>query len=93
MADQQINKFREQINKADQKLLQALIDRFQVTAEIGKYKKAKQIPLRNYQREADLIQKLQQEGAEYNLDPLMIKTIMDTVIEYSVKHQNQIINE
>ncbi len=84
---------REKINRLDQKLIEILAERRQVSTEVIQTKIAANIPLRDLARERSLIKALIEQGKQYNLDDLLIKRLYQIIIEDSVLLQQKLLQE
>ena len=52
-----LSRLRDEIDKIDKKIIEAIAERHQISAKIGKYKKAKKIPIKQKKREKEPIKK------------------------------------
>ena len=84
---------REKINQLDQKLIEILAERRQVSTEVIQTKIAANIPLRDLARERSLIKALIEQGKQYNLDDILIKRLYQIIIEDSVLLQQKLLQE
>ena len=84
---------REKINRLDQKLIEILAERRQVSTEVIQAKIAANIPLRDLARERSLIKALIEQGKQYNLDDILIKRLYQIIIEDSVLLQQKLLQE
>lgn len=84
---------REKINRLDQKLIEILAERRQVSTEVIQTKIAANIPLRDLARERSLIKALIEQGKQYNLDDILIKRLYQIIIEDSVLLQQKLLQE
>ena len=84
---------RDKINRLDQKLIEILAERRQVSTEVIQTKIAANIPLRDLARERSLIKALIEQGKQYNLDDILIKRLYQIIIEDSVLLQQKLLQE
>ena len=84
---------REKINRLDQKLIEIIAERRQVSSEVIQTKIAANIPLRDLARERSLIKALIEQGKQYNLDDILIKRLYQIIIEDSVLLQQKLLQE
>jgi len=84
---------REKINRLDQKLIEILAERRQVSTEVIQTKIAANIPLRDLAREHSLIKALIEQGKQYSLDDILIKRLYQIIIEDSVLLQQKLLQE
>lgn len=54
-----LDKYRNEIDQLDQEIISLLDQRFEVTKQVGIYKKENNIPVLNQNREASIIAKLE----------------------------------
>jgi len=85
---QKLNKLRENIDKIDDQLFQLLIDRAEVSAEVGDVKKSIEKEIFDRERESVIFKKLQQKCQEYNIDYEYVKNIWSIILNKS--HEIQI---
>ncbi|MFR9717723.1 prephenate dehydratase [Aeromonas diversa] len=78
---------REEITQLDTELLALLARRKSLSIEVAKAKQAKPRPIRDHQREQDLLVNLIQKGRPLGLDAQYVTRIYHTIIEDSVLSQ------
>lgn len=54
-----LDKYRQEINRIDEELINLLEKRFTVTKAIGEFKKENNIPVLNKNREQEIVEKIQ----------------------------------
>ena len=84
---------RDKINQLDQKLIEIIAERRQVSSEVIQAKIAANIPLRDLARERSLIKALIEQGKQYHLDDLLIRRLYQIIIEDSVLLQQKFLQE
>ncbi len=82
-----LNKIREQITKLDQQLLALFAERRALTLNVAKSKAQQIRPVRDQQREQELLIRLLKQGKEYGLDAHYVTSVFQTIIEDSVLNQ------
>ena len=90
--------FREEINKIDNKILDLIVKRMEVSIKVGKYKKKHNINVINTNRENEVINRiinqnyskiiLDMNNNEKVLDEYFIKNLWNYLMDYSKKLQN-----
>lgn len=87
MEPQQLNQIRTEISSTDQQLLELLSKRRQLSLQVAKSKLATSKPVRDVEREQQLLVKLIEQGKELELDAAYITQVFHTIIEDSVLQQ------
>jgi len=82
-----LNKIREQITELDKKLLELFAQRRALTLNVAKSKAHQVRPVRDQQREQELLVRLIKQGKELGLDAHYVTNIFQTIIEDSVLNQ------
>lgn len=82
---------RSNISQIDQELLKLLARRHNMAIAVGKYKQTTLRPVRDIQREKQLIEILVQEGKNLNLDSHFITRLFQLIIEDSVSTQQTLL--
>ena len=85
---QKLGNLRLKIDSLDDKLLQLLIERADVSAEIGSIKKSLQKEIFDRNRESIILEKLESKCRALNIDFEYIKNIWDIILNKS--HEIQI---
>lgn len=65
MNELELEKYRKEIVKIDEKIFQLLESRFEIVRKVGDFKKENNLPVRNKKREQDLIEKMSEK---YSMD-------------------------
>ena len=79
---------REQINKIDQELIKLLEKRFQLSKEIGEYKKQNNLPVEDKKREQEIIEKIKNQTTCKEQREIIIETF-EFIINKSKKIQEK----
>lgn len=83
MADDRIDKLREEIDAINEQLLSLIADRQDVSVAIGALKAERGLPLYSEDREARLLEKFRSDAACMDLDPDYVEDLMRVVLQYS----------
>ncbi|MGE4260223.1 prephenate dehydratase [Shewanella sp.] len=83
----QLNHIREQITSVDKSLLELLSKRRQLSLEVARSKEVDVRPIRDTQREKELLSRLVKLGREQGLDAHYVLSLYQTIIEDSVLNQ------
>ncbi|TDF41863.1 prephenate dehydratase [Alteromonadaceae bacterium M269] len=87
MTNIELEKIRETISRLDKELLDILTERQQCTNQVAEAKIKAQIPVRDQNREEQLLVKLIKQGQEKGLDAHFITKLFHVIIEESVLNQ------
>jgi chorismate mutase/prephenate dehydratase len=82
-----LNKIREKITKLDQQLLELFAQRRSLTLNVAKSKAHQIRPVRDQQREQELLIRLINQGKVLGLDAHYVTSVYQTIIEDSVLNQ------
>lgn len=83
----QLDKFRNGINKIDSEILKLLSTRRDYSKEVIKVKESHKSPIRDFKREEELLRRLIKEGKKFNLDSHYISRLYYEILEDSVRMQ------
>jgi chorismate mutase/prephenate dehydratase len=84
---------RDKISALDEKLLALLAERRGLAVEVGKAKLASHRPVRDIDRERDLLERLMTLGKRHNLDAHYITRLFQLIIEDSVLTQQTLLQQ
>ena len=84
---QPLNQTREQITHLDNELLALLAERRRLSLEVARSKEVDVRPIRDTQREKELLARLVKEGREKGLDAHYVMSLYQSIIEDSVLNQ------
>lgn len=84
---QPLSETREQITDIDNTVLQLLAKRRNLSLEVARSKEVDVRPVRDTQRERELLSRLVQKGREQGLDPHFVMQLYQSIIEDSVLNQ------
>ncbi|GAA5784553.1 chorismate mutase [Chitiniphilus shinanonensis] len=80
---------RTAIDEIDGQLLTLLAERFRVTAEVGRLKKAAALPGRDAQREAEQIRRLHDEARRLGLGEEWVTSLWRLILDEVVRRHAQ----
>ena len=81
--------FRQEIDRLDDRILELLKARVNIAKKIALVKFDKGLPIRDEQRERELLSKIGLKAEGFKLDPELIKRIFREIIELSVEGQKR----
>lgn len=90
---EQLNQFRNEINKLDDKVLELLAERMRIAEEIGKYKKDHDITILQTNRWNEILERLSQQCSMLGLSENFIKQYFEVIHLESIKHQDMVMNK
>ena len=82
--------WRQEIREIDEKILHLLSERMSFAQKIGDYKEQKNLPIKDFQIEKQIIDRSRQKALQIGLDPNLAEDLMTTIIHYSVLRQDEI---
>ncbi|MEM9102809.1 MAG: chorismate mutase [Pseudomonadota bacterium] len=88
-----IQTLRGQINDVDAKLLSLLTKRRSLARSVAEFKSQKKAPIRDSQREEELLTELIQQGIKHGLDAHYITKIFHAIIDDSIAIQQRILQQ
>ncbi|MDX5629887.1 MULTISPECIES: bifunctional chorismate mutase/prephenate dehydratase [unclassified Brenneria] len=91
MTDNPLLVLRERISELDLKLLQLLAERRELALEVARSKLLSHRPIRDKERERDLLDKLTTIGKKYHLDGHYLTRLFQIIIEDSVLTQQALL--
>lgn len=93
MSVQELEQLRVQITDLDSQLLKLLASRQQCTNQVAETKIRHHIPVRDQQREEQLLVRLIKQGKDYGLDAHYVTQLFHVIIEDSVLNQQALLAE
>lgn len=90
MSKSELDRLREDIDKTDQDLVELLAKRFNLTKEVGIYKKSSGDTIHQGNRWEEVLKKLELLAQQNQLPFELLESIWDTIHEYS-KLQQEVI--
>ena len=86
-----LNELRRQIDKLDDELIDLLARRMQVSAEIGRYKKAHNMSVLQSQRYEEILARRARQAVEAGMDREFMRSVMQAIHEESIRQQQRVI--
>lgn len=87
-----LNELRHKIDKLDNELMELLTRRMQVSNEIGRYKKAHNMPILQAQRYEEILERRARQAVELGMDREFMRSVMQAIHEESIRHQMKILD-
>jgi len=84
-----LNELRNNINKIDEQLIELLAKRRDLSREVVQFKEETNSPIRDKERESELLNRLIKLGKEKGLNNYFIQKIFHEIIEDSVRLQHK----
>ena len=75
-----LTQLRREIDHIDEKILMALKERVQICRTIGEIKRKIHLPVKDLEREEEIISRIKLSAEELDLDPLQIITIYREIV-------------
>jgi chorismate mutase len=76
----QIKQYRQQVDKIDEQILQALGERAKICRAIGLIKKEKDLPIRDTDREKQVYRRVREKAAISQLDPKQVEAVYREIV-------------
>ncbi len=92
-SDEQLNRYRQQINQLDDEVLQLLSARMKVAEKIGRYKKDNNITILQTNRWNEVLDRVCKKGELLGLSREFITQYFDAIHMESIKHQDAVMNQ
>lgn len=83
MTDPRIVELRQDIDAINQRLLQLIAERQDVSLAIAAIKAEQGLALYSHEREAHLLERFRQDAVAYDLDPDYVEELMNVVLRHS----------
>ena len=87
MKQNDLKKFREEINKIDKKIINLLCQRLKVVKKIGGYKRKNGLRIYDKQREKEMLDNLKKKAEKNCLDKNYLMKLFKIIIKNSKKAQ------
>lgn len=88
-----LEKLREGINESDKEMIGALAKRMKLIPLVAEYKKLKNLPRYQPQREKEVIESRRRIALEFGLSPELVEKIMELIIEDAHRIEREIMGE
>jgi chorismate mutase len=86
-----LSKIREQIDEINLKIVDLLHQRYQLTAEVARYKKQFNLPIKDLEREKLMFSKIKSAVSVLGLPVEEVIRIFEIIVEYTSKQQENIL--
>jgi chorismate mutase/prephenate dehydrogenase len=84
-----LDELRQRLSVLDAELIELIAERQGIVAEVSAHKIATGTPTRDFERERDILNRVQQQSTALGLDPDVAVAIMRLLIRSSLTHQEQ----
>lgn len=84
-----LSKIREEINNADSKIFDALVQRKEAVLRVAEYKKENNLPIRDIEREKEILSLKKKKAQNLGLSEELIEKIFRLMIEDAVEAQEE----
>jgi chorismate mutase/prephenate dehydratase len=85
----ELNDIREQLDKIDRRILEALADRQKIIVHVAQLKATGSHRLRDIQREQNQLTRMSSLGRELGLDAYFVTRLFRHILDYSVRYQQE----
>lgn len=89
----QLEKFRRQLDKIDEKMLKILADRFKITKKVGEYKARYYLPICDKKRESEILKNRRLLAKKLKLNEKLVKEIFEKIIKTVRANHQEIKNK
>jgi chorismate mutase-like protein len=86
-----LSDIRAKIDKVDLQIITLIAKRFAYVAQVGKYKKEKQIPMMQQKRVDEIIGLMKQRAEALNLSPIFLENLYTLIIQEACRMEDIII--
>ena len=88
-----LEELRREIDRIDERLLDAVIERLKVAREIGRVKAQQGLPLTDEDREKELRKRWRERFKAEGLDPALADLILESLLEASKRVQRGVMDD
>jgi len=85
-----LSELRKRLDQIDTSLIELLAERFQITEQVGLYKKAHDLPAVDENREAEQFAKITDLAQTYELDPALLRSLFRLIIDKVVENHKEL---
>jgi chorismate mutase len=89
--EERLRELRKEIDKQDQALLEILARRFSLVSTIAELKKEQGIPLRDLEREREILEDRTARGEAFGIDASVVVQVFQLVLGHSVRLQRRLV--
>ncbi|MCH1512706.1 MAG: chorismate mutase [Acidimicrobiales bacterium] len=93
MNEDVLSNHRKHIDQLDEKLIQLLAERFEITKAVGAFKAEKGLPAADPEREAEQIRRLHKIANEVGMDPEFSVKVFRLIVDEVIRHHEQTAEE
>jgi len=93
LENKNLDKLRQLIDEADNKILQAIKERFEIIKAIGEYKRKNNIPTLQAGRWQQVLNDKIEKAKKLGLDEEMIENIWNNMHKWALKMEDEIIED
>lgn len=90
--EDKIKQIRRHIDRIDTVIITALAERMSLMPEIAEYKKKRNIPVFDEEREIEIMKKLKRVARDYGLDESFVEEVFLSLFNEAKRIQNEVIN-
>lgn len=91
--DERIESLRATIDEINERLLELIAERQEVSVAIGSLKAEAGQPLYSHEREAQLLARFREDALRHDLDPDYVEELMNVVLRHSRAAQRKRVRE
>ena len=84
-----LDELRKRLSDVDRELIDLIAARQKIVAEIGAHKMQNAVPIRDYEREREVLKGARERALGLGLDPDIAEEIMRPLIRTSLTHQER----
>ncbi|WP_456482377.1 chorismate mutase [Methanopyrus sp.] len=88
-----LEELRREIDRIDERLLDAVIERLKVAREIGRVKAREGLPLTDEERERELRERWRKRFKTEGLDPALADVVLTSILKVSKEVQRGVIED
>jgi chorismate mutase len=75
-----LKQLRNRIDDVDEQILQFLVKRVEICQAVGAAKKAKRLPIRDADREAEIFKRVRERAVKLALDPVQVEAVYREIV-------------
>jgi chorismate mutase len=75
-----LKQLRMKIDDVDEQILQFLVRRVEICQAVGVAKKAKRLPIRDAEREAEIFKRVRERAVKLALDPVQVEAVYREIV-------------
>jgi chorismate mutase len=86
-----LNKFRQEIDEINRKIIELLAKRFALSAKVAQIKKEQDLPIIDENRETQMYKQLEIWAKEREISPELVKKIFNLIVDEAYQQQKEIL--